>query len=199
MSTDWTQGSFRFRSLPPAHAVYKAWLISLCRFSVFCRSTPFQARVTPSMVPRQHYLCTHYSQLLQSLPHLPCSKSSFQLGISIWEIPPPLLHLPVSAPSASVEARVFCYTWEGLISLWNIVHQDFFAPTTFCESHCKVLFFPMSKGFHILLPPNWKQRPLGTLSHAKKISGQLHGYSAKNWEMWKGSEHIKERNSYFLL
>lgn len=93
---------------------YKARLTPPGKFSVVCRCTsPLLPPVVVSL--GQHYLCTHYSQLLQSVPpsllwpgalkvSLPAGSQSMSWGRS------PLLHLPIPAHCPGVEARVLCCT-----------------------------------------------------------------------------------------
>lgn len=153
MSSDWTQGSFRFQSLLPAHAVYKALLASPCQFSVFRRSTPpFQTKVTLALVPRQRYLCTQYSQLLQSLPYFPSSHSSFQMGIFNGEKNPTPTSTYIRPFPRKLEFFAILGKGSFLSRIYFIktsLHLSLFASPI--EKYC---CFPLPKVFQILLSPN---------------------------------------------
>lgn len=139
MSSDWTQRCSRSQSL-------------LAALTVICRSTPpFQAQVTLSLVPRQHYHFPHYSPLLQPLLQLPppvwCSQPCRRLTEHVLgEIPTVhLLHLPLPGCGSSSSLL----HQKGLTSLWSIVHQGFSASITFHQSRWKELFY-FSRLFSLL-------------------------------------------------
>lgn len=175
-------------SSPPKQpaVLEKAGLIS-CKSPVICRSTPPSHSHCP-----QTALALHTLLLTPAVPAPPPSLA-WALRVSL----PEGFHTPLHLPTPQVWKLKFSATPRTgsffpamqftKISLYPplftspIEKNGFIFPG---HSYC----FPRPKVFHTLLYPTWKQKPLGILADAKGNFRRMCCNSAKNWEVWNGSE-----------